>query len=302
MLSYFESKAALINVRLVSFILKLCQSRIDQTRQEDNEKYTGLNRAIHDAIDAAKQHRLLNCGKEETPTKGISYLERSRLEQALTKLLKEKQRAGFELTQEDFDQFCCYRDRLYVLVLLGLQLDFLDGLEEMPPEHYRHRTLCEWIEIFLEDKIESVVGVDKHSLTTELLASIGFDSSSPAVKSMMACSSAESAHHYIEACEWSQNFIKDEFKYNPLLSPLSVKFPFQSSLTNSWFYLNPEIAREKGNNYEHICRVNIKNLVTKERSLSRIIQQDTVLSDFVSEDAEHTVLFHVQIIRVQKTF
>ena len=245
---------------------------------------------------------MLNCDKEETSTKGISYLERSRLEQALTKLLEEKQRAGFELTEEGFDQFGCYRDRLYVLVLLGLQLDFLDGLEEMPPEHYRHRTLCEWIEIFLEDKIESVVGVDKHSLTTELLASIGFDSSSPAVKSMMACSSAESAHHYIEACEWSQNFIKDEFKYNPLLSPLSVKFPFQSSLTNSWFYLNPEIAREKGNNYEHICRVNIKNLVTKERSLSRIIQQDTVLSDFVSEDAEHTVLFHGTDHQSAKTF
>lgn len=290
---YFQSKAALKNVRLVSFILKLCQFRIDQTKQEDNEKYTGLNRAIHDAIDAAKQHRLLNCDKGETPSKSISYLERSRLEQALTKLLEEKRRAGFELTEEDFDQFRCYRDRLDVLVLLGLKLDFLDGLEEMPPEHYRHRTLCEWIEIFLEDKIESVVGVDKYSLTTELLASIGFDSSSPAVNSMMIRSSAESEQHHIEACEWSQIFIKDEFKYNPsLLSPLSLKFPFQSSLTNSWFYLSPEIDREKGNNYEHICRVNIKNLVTKERSLSRIIQQDTVLSDFVSEDAEHTVLFH----------
>ena len=291
LVSYFKSKAAPINVRLVSFILKLCQFRIDLTRQEDNEKYSGLNIAIHDAIDAAKQHRLLYCDKEETPANGCSYSE-SCLEKALSKLLEEEQKAGFELTKEDFDQFCCYRHRLYVLVLLGLQLDFLDGLDEMPKEHYHHRTLCEWIEIFLEEKIQSVVGVDKHSLTKDLLASIGFDSSSPAVESMMARSSAESTQHHIEACEWSQIFIKDEFKYNPLLSPLSVKFPFQCHLTNSWFfYPIPNIAREKGNNYEHICRVKIMNLVTKERSLSKIIQ-DTELSDFVSEDAEHTVLFH----------
>ena len=35
---YFKSKAALINVRLISFVLKLCQFRIDLTTQEDNKK------------------------------------------------------------------------------------------------------------------------------------------------------------------------------------------------------------------------------------------------------------------------
>ena len=87
-------------------------------------------------------------------------------------------------------------------------------------------------------------------------------------------------------------FIKDEFKYNLSLSTLPVKkFPFQPSLTNSWFCPSPNIAREKGNNYEHICRLKNLLIVTKKGTLSKTIQ-DTELGNFVSEDAEHTVLFH----------
>jgi len=103
----------------------------------------------------------------------------------------------------------------------------------VPEEHRDHQTLNEWIEIFLEHNIKYAISANKNSLTKELLASIGFDPLSTAVETIMARSYEASTQHHIEACEWAEIFIKDEFKYNPMLSPLAVKFPFQSNLTNT---------------------------------------------------------------------
>ena len=289
---FFHSKGEIMRLELRSFIFKLWLRRIELTREEDEEKYFGLQDlelAIHCAQAIIMEYRefiykeFYNIAEllEMCPF----HLER--LENASSKVIEEKEKAGFEMIEEDVVRFGCQKARL--CALLGLKLDFLDRLEEMPPEHYHHRTLRDWIEIFLQNNIESVVSAKKTSLTKELLDSIGFDPLSSAVETILVRSSKGSAQHHIEASEWAEIFIKDEFKYNPLISSLFVKFPFQGNLTNSWFQL-PSITREESENPEDICHVLFMNLVTKGPEACRDTQ--SMLSDFVSQNEENIVLFH----------
>ncbi|KAJ7331260.1 hypothetical protein OS493_020045 [Desmophyllum pertusum] len=190
------------------------------------------------------------------------------------------------LGKDSSDRF--HRDAVHICVLLGLQLNFLDHLEEMPPEDRDHLTLCDWIVTILGSNYESVSVTDKNCLNKELLASIGFDPLSSAVETIMA--RAGSMQQHIEVCEMAELFIEDEFKYNLLLSPLPVvgRFPFQSNLTNSWFQL-PSRTDEKETN-DDLCHVNLINLVTTESHASSIAQ--STFNDLVSEDEREIVLFH----------
>ena len=212
-------------------------------------------------------------------------LYEERLEETLRKVLEEKEKAGFEMTEEDFGRFHCFTTRL--CALLGLKLNFLDRLEEMPSEHRHHRTLGDWIVTFLGNNSESITSIDKNSLTKEFLDAIGFDPLSPVIETIIARSDKKQQH--IEACEWAEIFIRDEFKYNPLLSSLSAKFPFQANLTNSWFQL-PSVTDEKIETEIDPCHVNIRNLVTEESHASRITQ--IVLNDFVPQDEQNILLYH----------
>ena len=158
-----------------------------------------------------------------------------RVHNASKKTLEEKEKAGFEMLEEDVTIFCSNKAR--ICVLLGLQLDFLFCLDEMSPEDRDHLTIFDWIVTFLENDYEFVPPTDNKAL----LAAIGFDPLSSAVETIMA--RAGNTQQHIETCEMAGLFIRDEFKYNPLLSPLVGRFPFQSSLTNTWFQLPSD---EKG--------------------------------------------------------
>ena len=175
-------------------------------------------------------------------------------------------------------------------LLLGLKLDFFDRLEEIPPEFRDHWTLEDWITTFLRNNCESISSTVKNSLTRELLDAIGFDSQSKAVETIMKRSFTGSLQHHIEACEWADIFIKDQLKYNPLLGPLSVNFPFQSSLTNSWFQMPSMIGDEERGSEVDPCHVNIMNLVTKESHASRDIH--TLLSDSLPQNEQSILLYH----------
>lgn len=221
------------------------------------------------------------CHNEERTT-SASLVD---LNPLLTTLLKEEQseQSGFvKLAEDDVVLF----ERLWVLWILGLKLDLLDGIEEMSPGQYNHRTLYEWIERSLEEEIDDLDSVDKNTLTPQLLASIGFDQSSEAVKSIIERSSVASTQPHIEACEWAQIFIKDEFKYNPLLSPSSERFPFKSSKTNEWFCLDENEAKEKKHSYD-ISRVKIMNVETKEW-----LSKSTEANLLKENDEDHIFLFH----------
>ena len=169
---------------------------------------------------------------------------------------------------------------------LGLQPDFLAELLEIPPQSRHHRKLSDWIEIFIEDSTESKKKGGNYSLTKELLGSIGLDPTSKAVETIMARSFSGSMQEHIEASEWAQLFIKDEFKYNSLLSPETSKFPFQSDMTNTWFHL----PKEEYESDEDIRKVRIINLETKKSELHK--KAMTMLRDFVAQEDKNEILFH----------
>ena len=169
----------------------------------------------------------------EERTTPACLVDLNRLEKRLTTFLKEEQ-CGV-VTEDDVVRCLYLFERRSVLSILGLQLDLLDGIEEMPPDHYNHRTFNEWIQRSSEENIEDFDSVDENTLTPQLLASIRFDQSSEAVKNIIERSSAACTQQHIEACEWAKIFIENEFKYNPLLSPSSQRFPFKISKTNEWF-------------------------------------------------------------------
>ena len=99
---------------------------------------------------------------------------------------------------------------------------------------------------------------------------------------------AGNSQHHVEACEWAEFFIRDELKYNPTWSALSVSFPFQSNITNLWFQF-PNMANEDRKSQESPHHVNIMNRVTKE---SRAYRDTHTLFDSQPQSEQNVVLFH----------
>lgn len=272
-----------------SFIFKVILRRIASIKEKDEKKQVNvrdLENAIYSAQEAIKEYKHL-IHKENS--KGNSIGDLAILEVAMRKVQEEKEKAHFKMTAED----CSFLQSkmAQLCALLGLKLDFLDALSEMPPECCNHRTLTEWIKIFLRDNSESTVMANRKKISKELLESIGFDPSSTAVETIMARSAfAGSTPMHIDACEWAQLFVEDEFKYNPLLSSLTSPFPFYHCLTNAWFELKnipDEISLESNIN---VFQVQIMNLTTEESNTYSKVH--TALSASIPQDNQNTVLYH----------
>lgn len=272
-----------------SFIFKVILRRIASIKEKDEKKQVNvrdLENAIYSAQEAIKKYKHL-IHKENS--KGNSIGDLAILEVAMRKVQEEKEKAHFKMTAED----CSFLQSkmAQLCALLGLKLDFLDALSEMPPECCNHRTLTEWIKIFLRDNSESTVMANRKKISKELLESIGFDPSSTAVETIMARSAfAGSTPMHIDACEWAQLFVEDEFKYNPLLSSLTSPFPFYHCLTNAWFELKnipDEISLESNIN---VFQVQIMNLTTEESNTYS--KAHTALSASIPQDNQNTVLYH----------
>ena len=288
---FFGSKAEMAKIENRSFVYKLLLRRIDVVRCEDEEKYASLQDLEHaiyeaqEAIDKYKEfiHKNYNYNIEKLEEMRPSYHDG--LENTLTKVLDEKEKASFELVMDDFDRFHCPTARL--CSLLGLKLDFLDRVKEMPPEHGQHRSLSDWIVTFLRNNKESVPSTDRKVLTKELLYAIGFDPLSSAAETIIWRS--RNMQRHIEACEWAELFIRDEVKYHPLLYSPSVPFPFQANLINLWFQL-PSRADEESECDIDPCQVNIMNLVTEESNVGNTTQ--AILNGFLPRDEDHVLLYH----------
>ena len=272
-----------------SFIFKVILRRIASIKEKDEEKQVNLRdleNAIYSAQEAIKEYKHF-IHKENS--KGNSIGDLAVLEVAMRKVQEEKEKAHFKMTAED----CCFLQSkmAQLCALLGLKLDFLDALSEMPPECCNHRSLTEWIKIFLRDNSESTVMANRKKISKELLESIGFDPSSTAVETIMARSAfAGSTPMHIDACEWAQLFVEDEFKYNPLLSSLTSPFPFYHCLTNAWFELKnipDEISLESNIN---VFQVQIMNLRTEESNTYS--KAHTALSASIPQENQNTVLYH----------
>ena len=286
------NESRLSKMELRSFILKLWLDRIELTKNEDKDKYESLKnfeQTICVAQEAIKRYKVDIYQKyynHDHELEATWLKQEENLEKLFTQVFEEKEKARFEMTKENLERF--FRQTCRVCALLGLKLDFLDDLERTPPNTRYHRKLNEWIEIFLEDSTESVDIPDKYSLNKETLASIGFDPLSEAVETIHARAESftETTQQHIEASEWAQLFIKDEFQYNPLLSPSTPRFPFQTNTANDWF----QFPNEETENDEDLCHVNIMNLETEESQLYSKIW--TILRDSVPQDKQNVVLYH----------
>ena len=288
----FESKAEMAKLENRSFVFKLWLRRINIIRCENYEKYTSLQdleHAIYEAQEAIEEYKefiIKNYYNMKRLDEMGPFLADC-LETSINKVLEEQEKASFKLTTEDFDRFHCPNARLSAL--LGFKLDFLDRLKEVPPEHCEHRTLGDWIATLLHNNIdrETFTSTYNNTVTKELLQAIGFDPLSTAVETII--SRSRNMQHHIEACEWAEVFIRDEVRYHPLLYSLTVPFPFQAILTNSWFQLmsstDEESECEVGS-----CEVNIMNLVTEESNVGNTTQ--AILNDFLPRDEDHVLLYH----------
>jgi len=185
---------------------------------------------------------------------------------------------GFEMTEENEDRYAnCPNSRL--CSLLGLRLDFLDRLKEIPPRFRDHRPPRDWITTFLWNNFKSLTKTG--SLNRELLVSIGFDPLASAVDTVLARAS-NNAHH-IEACEWAERFIIDEFKYNILLCQHGRKSPFEGNRKNEWF----QLPKEEETQVSQIpSSVSIMNLEVKGSEISQCTQ------DLLSGCDHEDYLFH----------
>ena len=287
-----QRKLQLTRIESRSFIHKLWLRRIELTPVEDNEAYRSsledFEFAIHNAQESIKRHRDF-IYKEFYNKEELRQINTESLEETLNKVLEEKEKSGFAMIDEDIVLFMCPTVRL--CALLGLKLDFLDCLETFPEDHFHHRSLCDWITIFLQNNSMSVNSEKKTCLTLELLDSIGFDPLSTTVKTIMARSSKGNTQCHIEACEWAEIFIEDECTYNPLISSLYIRqFPFRSDLTDSWFQLPPITDDKESKNDPDPCHVNIMNFLTKESQYSKDIHSK--LDDFLPQSNGTTVLYH----------
>ena len=291
MLEIQEEISLVTHLEVQSLTCKLWLRRIQFIGQRDKLRYKDLQdfeRAILGAQEVIKEyrsfvHKRSHFDREKLET-DLNY--RDRLKSSLAKALKEKEKSKFEMLEDDVLRFLSNRDR--ISALLGLRVDFLDRLEDVPLEDRDHLTLCDWIVTFLRKNYESVGLVDKSCPSKEFLASIGFDPLSSAVETIMA--RARNLHQHIDVCELAEIYIKDEFKYNLLLSPVTFRFPLQSNLTNSWFQLprNIDLKEEVAN---QVWLVNILNFVTEESLAPGTICSK--LSDLMSlKDGKTVVLFH----------
>ena len=287
---FFESKVEMAKLENRSFVFKLWLRRINIIRCENYDKYTSLQdleHAIYEAQEAIEEYKefiIKNYyNMKKLDEMGPSFADR--LETSINKVLEEQEKTSFEFTTEDFDRFRCPNARLSAL--LGLKLDFLDRLKEVPSEHFEHRTLGDWIVTFLRNNIdrETFTSTYNNVVTKELLEAFGFDPLSTSVETII--SRSRNMQHHIEACEWAEVFIRDEVKYHPLLYSLTVPFPFQAILTNSWFQLMSSTDEESECEVDS-CEVNIMNLVTEECKASNITQ--AILDEFLPR--EEQLLYH----------
>lgn len=285
---FLNATDLLNNLETTSICYKVLLNRIQltyknkETKGSKREQLDDLQCAIYEALQIIKELQYL--AKEHFQSRKQEIFEYINRLEYVGKVVRKIQKETELILNKDKDR--CI-ETVRVCSLLGLRLEFLDHLEEISPRIRNHRSVSEWIVTFLRENYESRSSSEKASLSRKLLVSIGFDSMSSSVETVLARSRAGNMQQHIEPCEWAEIFLEDEFKYNFLLSPQADKFPFQSDLINTWFQHSTE---NKNGESIHVRTV---NLVTEEcetsgtTACSRLYD---VLREL--EQEQHVVLFH----------
>lgn len=289
--------ALFLQLESVSLVLKLWLRRINLVGQSDDEQFTNLQNlrnAIYVAqkkvIPPFKTFLISNRDKESRKffLEPMLYVYWENLGEELKNIESEVERVNFEISNEERTRM--KRDSVYVCSYLGLKLDFLDRLEKMAPDFRRHRTMCNWIVIFLQNNYKLLTNKTDF-LSTEFLEGIGFDPLSSAIETILnRATNCEALH--IEPLEWAEMFIKDQFKYHILLSEDTGQFYFQGHSTNNWFELPSQEFQLSDE--DRLCRVNIANIVstkTEMWNLTRFMLRKLKNQDTTSQ-RNTRLLFH----------
>ena len=259
----------------LTLIIKLWLRRTQQTKQDQQKSLQDfenkLYRVLNESVEPFKKFLASKKSKDLTDLPMLQhYIEM--LSEACDGLMKEKMKVNFQMQEEDRRRLDKYT--VFVCSLLGLRLDFLDRLEEMPSETRDHQTLDYWIVNFLRNNNETLTRTEKNSSYKEQLYAIGFDRLSSAVETILE--RAGSMEQHIDACEWAERRVQDEFKYNFLLSLQNERFPFEIDGRAEW------LERDG---------VFIANVVTKKSESS--IKTQSILRMFERlYDEQQVVLFH----------
>ena len=174
---------------------------------------------------------------------------------------------------------------------LGLELDFLDlfDYENFPEDVRDHLFIEQWICKFLRRrscKVQTELHEDGNLQDKELLERIGFRADGDAVNTLLRRASTLKEHLHI--FDWAEMYVKDQFKYNPVLSGFYPRFPFEHDILEQWLELI--LAVKQGDNQSY-REVNIINLESKE-SASYTKQDNCSYFPQGLEDETHKVLFH----------
>ena len=270
-----ENFSELFMLEALSMIIKLWLRRIQLMKQDLRKSLQDFENLMYRVLnEIVEPYKKILASSKSKDLDDLLMLQHyiKRLSEACESLIKEKIKVNFKMPDEDRRRLDKYT--VFVCSLLGLRLDFLDRLEEMPPETRDHQTLCYWIVNFLRNNNETFSRTEKNYVSyKEQLYAIGFDPLSSAVETILEL--AGSMEQHIEACEWGERRVQDEFKYNILLSQQSKRFPFHSDGRNKWFNRDDVI---------------IANVVTKENESS--IKTQSILREFELNDEEYVFLFH----------
>ena len=269
-----EDIPGLFELEAVTMIIKLWLRGIQRTNQDQRKALQDfenkLYRVLSESVEPFKKFLASNKSKDPDLPMLQHYIER--LSEACDGLKKEMIKVNFQMPEEDRRRLDKYT--VFVCSLLGLRLDFLDRLEEMPPEIRDHQTLYYWIVNFLRNNNDTLSKTEKNSFSyKEQLYAIGFDPSSSAVESILERASSMKQH--IEACEWAERGIQDEFKYNILLSQQSKRFPFEIAGRAEWLKKDGVI---------------IANVVTEKSESS--MKTQSMLTKLELSGEQQVVLFH----------
>ena len=146
-----------LQLERISLFLKLWLRRIRVQKENENQENHVDEHLVEEAVHGAEalKRRLRHLPRALHEIEGgfqffLPALGAIRFKIILQCLLSDIKGAYFKMLKEDRD--CLERETVRVCSCLGLQIDFLDHLQDMPEKLRQHRTLCDWIVIFLDRK------------------------------------------------------------------------------------------------------------------------------------------------------
>lgn len=237
-------KMVLLNrLSVLSFLYELMMKSLRTRQETDEEKQRELLELSSDIASAQVvitdfQSKLSKCyeGSETTETE-LAQL-RSKLDTIGENIEQTKIKAKFEINDEDLQQFCSVPSR--ICHALGLKIDFLHwfNFENFPDDVQNHMPFGDWICNFLRETYNEAI--DDMPQTTlndaQVLESIGFRPDGMALNTILARTSPLATH--LELIDRAELFIRDEFKYNVVLSDqIFSRFPYDPLILNEWFPL-----------------------------------------------------------------